>query len=340
MNSILLRDQNDLNGLRCVAAFGWLRAPELGRFLWPGNKSSAEAANRVIRSWAQRDLVILRELPDRAGKAVVLSAAGARLLNEQGIEAKTGKDLGVFQNGKWRPSESWRHDLIAAGLLLNLREQGWEVMPETFLKKHKNHLRKIPDGLLRAKEEDGGWIWLEVERASKTGTALQELAQALVKAARGNAEIAGRTCEGAMVAYCEGITDSRGYKLDHKSRVINAISKIIVKPVTITFARCSLQGMTVRDVELSDEEIFSARALEILGDLNRNGWIRNEHNDHEAHFRKYRAAYKYFRDRGYVWKVWYQGEPLDKVRTANSLEEAKRMCAEAIWEHVHETALK
>jgi hypothetical protein len=79
---LLQRDENDRIGLRWVADFRWLRGRELGRLMWPNDKTSRVRANRVIRGWIERRLVIVRQMPDGAGRAVVLSSAGAALVSD------------------------------------------------------------------------------------------------------------------------------------------------------------------------------------------------------------------------------------------------------------------
>ena len=201
MNSIEKRRQNDIAGLIFVYSFGWLRAAELGGLLFPKNATSAEAANRIIRAWKKRRLVILRDLPDRAGKAVVLAAAGVRFLAENGHRASTGKDLGSTGPEGWKPPASWRHDLIAAGVLVELSKRGYIVYPEALLRRLPTTSTKIPDGLCQAPNSNK-WIWLEVEHARKTGLNLQDVGKALALAATGQIKsIAGRSCTAAMVAY-------------------------------------------------------------------------------------------------------------------------------------------
>jgi len=75
---------NDISGLTWVSKFGWLRSAELGRLMWPNNAYARTRADRVVRGWLERGLVISRGLPDGAGRAFVLSEPGARLLGRPG----------------------------------------------------------------------------------------------------------------------------------------------------------------------------------------------------------------------------------------------------------------
>ncbi|PLK49848.1 hypothetical protein [Uliginosibacterium sp. TH139] len=120
------RVQNDLKGLSLLHRFGWLRAPELGKLFWRTQEHASVRANRLVRSWAERKLVLVRRLPEGAGQAVVLSEAGARLLRDYAdIDAKSGKDWGETRSATWVPALTWKHDLIAAGVLAELSRQGY-----------------------------------------------------------------------------------------------------------------------------------------------------------------------------------------------------------------------
>lgn len=97
------RLRNDLQGLQWIHKFGWLGATELGYLLWTGNASARHQANRLTRSWLARQLVLARELPERAGRAFVLATAGARLLAEHGVAAASGEDIGETRGESWTP---------------------------------------------------------------------------------------------------------------------------------------------------------------------------------------------------------------------------------------------
>lgn len=274
MNSIEKRRQNDLAGLLFVHHFGWLRAIELGALLFPKNATSAEAANRIIRGWEKRRLVIVRELPDRAGKAVVLATAGVRFLQENGHQASSGKDLGSTSGGEWKPPASWRHDLIAAGVLAELRKMGYGVIPEAELRRKASDCPKLPDGVLRS--PDGAWIWLEVEHARKTGRSLRDLGKALALASAGEIKaIAGVSCTAALVAYCV-TTDERGYQINHKERVLKAISEHAQKPLEVLIARCEMSGAGVASLTLEKTRIEPEKWLAVRRVLDSNGWIETK----------------------------------------------------------------
>lgn len=294
--------------------------------MWPKNTSSAEAANRIIRSWHARKLVILRELPERSGKAVVLALGGVRLLKSHGIDASTGKDIGSTTAEGWRPPASWRHDLIAAGVLAELHKRGYKAISEQSLRRAPTDSTKLPDGLLCS--PDGHWIWLEVEHSKKTGKNLRELGKALAFAAAGRIKaVGGQRCTKAMFAYADTV-DSRGHAINHKARVLKAISEQTRESIEVIAAHCELRGAGVEKVTLSIERIERQRVLEVLRMLNANGWQKNEDDVMYSRYSKYIA---------YVWQEadGFGFQVADEIAElagdiADTLTEAKTRCAQQI----------
>lgn len=264
------RHSNDISGLTWISKFGWLRTAELGRLMWPNDAFARTRADRVVRGWLDRGLVISRGLPDGAGRAFVLSEPGARLLREAGqLAVKTGKDWGECEKNIWRPDSDWCHDLIAAGVLVRLHEQGCQIIPEKLIRQDNQGLAKIPDGLAI---REGKVVWLEVEHARKTGRAMDELAIALCIVAEGTCkEVSGFQPNAAWVAYAD-VPDERGYRIDHRFRVTSAIQRIARKDVSLTWATCALSGRGVSNMTLLPEVIESSLARVILEKLDANGW--------------------------------------------------------------------
>lgn len=317
------RLSNDSAGLKFVHAFGWLRAAELGALLFPKTANATIAAARIIRSWEQRRFVIVRELPERSGRAVVLAAGGVRFLAENGHQANSGKDLGSTTGGEWKPPASWRHDLIAAGVLAELRKRGYGVIPEAELRRRAKDCPKLPDGLLRSPQ--GQWIWLEVEHARKSGKNLQDLGKALALACAGEIKaIAGVSCTAALVAYCDS-RDERGYAVNHKERVIKAVSEHCKKPIELLTARCSVIGVGVSGLALEKTLVEPQKAVAVLRVLNAEKWLQLGNEIQQAHYGSHIAS---------VWPIepglWgYQVDDLS-ADYASSISEAKHSCARAI----------
>jgi hypothetical protein len=181
----LMRERNDVRGLAYIDRFGWLRSVELGRLMWPNDTYSRTRADRVIRGWVSRRLVLERPLPDGAGRAVVLSSSGADFLlsafasgnyPDMSVAAdlttptfggevariRSNKDWGYFKEkqipegakesekarlARFMPPDQWRHELLTAGVLSLIHEHGGEFLTERQIRARQLCTGKIPDGL-------------------------------------------------------------------------------------------------------------------------------------------------------------------------------------------------
>lgn len=335
MNDFDKHRLNDRDGLRWVHRFGWLRTTELGALLWhmTSPDSATRQANRLARSWVKRGLVLARELPENAGRALVLSAAGVRVLAEHGIEAHTGKDIGklVSDNDdnwhpplkwktKWIAPLSWKHDLLAAGVLVDLHRRGYEVLPEAHIRRHAGLLAKVPDGLAR---KEGIILWIEVESARKTGKAMRDLADALcIVAAREAAPVLGLRTTHALVAYQDDAVDERGHTLSHRARVRAAVATLAKRDTPLMWAACKLRGTAgVAEVKYEEDLVPADRAAAIM---KRMEWRQHPEEDG--------VLVASYGDRlGYVWQYdddhWSYQVNDRPAGFAKTQEAAKRACA-------------
>lgn len=231
---------NDLIGLGWLSRFGWLRTAELGKLLWPKSKGARQQADRLARRWLERRLVLARELPEGAGRALVLATAGVRLLAEVDASANSGKDIGIVTGETWRPPLSWRHDLLAAGVLAELHKEGWTVFPEREIRQRQSDLAKYPDGIA---VKGADVAWLEVERATKTGPNGRQLVAALCAAGEGTASaVVGHKPTVALVAYQPDAIDTRGCAINHRARITTAVANATKTKVKMMWAACELRG--------------------------------------------------------------------------------------------------
>ncbi len=128
MDKRIIGQQRDHAGLLLIHNFGWMRSKELGRILWPKSRRPSVNASELIAKWKRAGWVLVRSLPDNMGRALVLSAAGAAYLRTAGYsDAVTGKDWGETHGEKWFAPRTWRHELLALGLLAQLSTEGWQV---------------------------------------------------------------------------------------------------------------------------------------------------------------------------------------------------------------------
>jgi hypothetical protein len=281
------RHTNDLDGLFCIHIFGWLRSRELGRLMWSGDRFSRTRADRLLRGWQKRNLILLRKLPDGAGRAAVLAEAGARLLRESGEEdARTGKDWGTESGSRWQPDHDWKHDLMTAGVLSLLHEQGFEILTERTIRRKRSNLPKVPDGLAW-NLASGLAYWLEVERAHKTGAAQKHLAQALCAVSDGVAPVIdGIQANKTLVAFADGSLDARGMRINHRLRVTAGIKREAKEDVQVEWCRCALSGNGVTSITILPDTIQADLPSRILGVLNAGGWKLDEEGVWKATYGK------------------------------------------------------
>ncbi len=321
-----LRHENDVLGLAWVHRFGWLRSAELGRLMWPAEKHARTRTDRVIRGWLERKLVIARTLPNGARRAVVLSEAGARLLQEAGTEsARSGKDWGETEGTRWSPNLTWQHDLIAAGVLVRLYEAGYDIKPEKMLRRENPALVKIPDGLAW---KDGHVIWLEVESARKTGPAMRFLADAIRTVANGQSpQVSGQRPNEVMVAYVKEAKDERGHCLDHQQRVVAAIKNTSPQDVQLTWAPCVLAGCGVATMNFQQGRITADRTSRILKILDARRWREDENGCFEANYRGIKAIVWEEEHMGWAYVLEEEGAS-NNARIADNKTAAMRGCAD------------
>ena len=171
---------NDLRVLRALHRFGWLRTRDLGALVWqswareapsapslkPSNppQSAIRMAQRTLSRLRGRRLVLQGRAPN-GSTLYALAEAGARLLQQAGITATTGKDL-----VRHFSTSHFRHRCIANELAIGGIVEGCRVATEREISQglwiggQDGVAGKKPDVLMRC----GGAVWwVEVERSRK-----------------------------------------------------------------------------------------------------------------------------------------------------------------------------
>jgi hypothetical protein len=262
-NDRLQGQLNQLVALEYIHDYGWLRAAELGRLMWPRSQHFAKQGERLARQLVSLGMVIPRKLPAQQGRALVLSEYGAKLLRNDGwlynetwaMSARSGKDWGKTDGDQWEPPGTWRHDLIATSLLTLLKANGLEVMPERRIKGTVEEFDKYPDGFIKT----GNHVaWLEVEQARKTGSQMASMAKHVALATQRQIKpIAGASWRPTLGAVAfPHVVDERGHVINHRRRVINALHEVAKVPFDVMlielhmapgcFAVKSYKGSSVR----------------------------------------------------------------------------------------------
>ncbi len=164
-------NEHAATALHFIARFGWLRAIELGRFVYPNDKHGRKYAEKLLRKLVQLRYVLPRKLPGvGAGSAYVVAARGAAWLNanvvgsnarnahlEEDDYYRDGTNWGrTNKDGIWSPPLSWEHDLLATGVLSFFNEKGAvDLVSERELLRMVPNASKHADGLAVTKDQHG-----------------------------------------------------------------------------------------------------------------------------------------------------------------------------------------
>ena len=260
--------EHDWQALFLIHRFGWLRAHEMARFLWPNNSSQHKYGERLMRKLADKQFVLQRRLPHRAGMANVLSKLGAEHLQQGGIEnARTGKDIGSISGDQWTAPRDWKHSLLVAGFLglqyefQNQEDKQFDFEFVTELEIKQNIVRtqyidKVPDALFI--NDDGQWTWLEVENTRKSGKKhMGNLAKSLIKIDQDEPPFFGKNCTEIAIAYPENSINEFGHQVNHFLRINNAISAemTVDERIWIDFYALDLQGFATIGFTYAQESI-------------------------------------------------------------------------------------
>lgn len=220
--------KNDLIGLKLISEYKFLRAKEIGRFLWGKSAHATKYGERIARKWIDKKMVLARPLPGRAGTALVLASRGVDFLSEYNVDSQSGKDWGSINDSKWMPPKEWQHHCLANSLLsfLACDPAYSQLIPENILRRSIRS-GKTPDALVTFKDKYR--IWIEVENHRKTGSSMTDLISAMLSinsvSNRTFKNISGIDIHYFVVAHPINKKDENGHVIDHKTRIISAAKK-------------------------------------------------------------------------------------------------------------------
>lgn len=250
------------------------------------------------------------------------------MLAEQGISARSGKDVGTATPDGWIPSIGWRHDLLAHGVLVHLYQRDFDIWPEHELRRLDGDADKIPDGLARDKHGDRVF-WIEVERARKSGDHMDDLAKAVIRAYRGQLTVAKVKPTVALVAYVPGAKSERGHQIDHRTRVTRAIAAHAGEDVKLIWGVCEVRGTaSLRRISFEQDSIHSDRGRAMLRQLTKSGWRPKDGaaNVSWAHSGSHRVEVWKDAD-GWKYSAWDGDKQVGQVGKEESISAAKLAAA-------------
>ena len=222
------------------------------------------------------------------------------MLKDAGHDASSGKDVGRIADSRWSPPANWKHDLLAAGVLVRFQNRDWTVYPEATIRRRGDSLSKIPDGLL-VKGDDV--VWLEVEQARKSGQLILELGRALASVAAGQMlDVCGRRPNRAALAYAVDAQDERSHQLNHKLRVSTAIQKVSKQDTEIIWIACATKRSGLDSYVASVELVPVDAATKVLKVLDSCAWHERA-GSVRSNFGELQVAIMPGDDNGYVYAI-------------------------------------
>lgn len=155
----IVGEQNRIALARFLFRFGWLTSRMIASLVWGHASQAWPMARRTLNAMQDDGMVIKRSLP-QGGEAYLLSAKGARFLNEHdGLAATSGQNL-TLGNPLHRACSNW--------YLIDALHKGWGVITEHEISTDRSPVRvldgKQPDGILLG---EGEAVWVECENAWK-----------------------------------------------------------------------------------------------------------------------------------------------------------------------------
>lgn len=268
----ILRQQNDLNGLRWVLDFKWLRPVDLGLLLWPTSTDGTRRAYKVIREWTKKQWVLERHHQELGCKVVVLTQGGANLLKQNAIGyATSNSDWGRITNGIWRPAKDWRHDLICTRLALFLLHRGYAIKTERQVR--AEYARQKPDkwpDLLAMDPTIEATYWIEVESSRKTGKNMDSLAGTLVSLSEGDGDSLLNLNALPAVAFIEDSRDIQtGHRINHLLRIKRAVRQRAQSTAWLT---CFRLDQTLMSFDHKEIQIDPAWLVQNLRAMAHRSW--------------------------------------------------------------------
>jgi hypothetical protein len=149
---------------RWLCRFQWLTSRMVASLVWGQASQAWPMARRTLKAMLDDGTVIKRALPQGGADAYLLSAKGARYINEvEGLDASSGQNA-TLGNPVHRACSNW--------FLIDALHKKWEVFTEHEIATDRSPVRvldgKQADGLLLG---DGEAVWVECENAWKANKA-------------------------------------------------------------------------------------------------------------------------------------------------------------------------
>lgn len=198
--------------IKLLARFGWLRAHELGLFLYPAPGASIHSRRTITRraiNWLKETKQVdSRKLPG-GSEAIFLTARGANFAQELGEAPFKFFHLRTV-------ASDWKHDCYVAQMLYAMSGGNIDrVVTEFQILSIDGPNVKRPDGLIYFNNQ---WHLVEVENARKSGPHLRHQAVRVERALLDSADYVGHDITGAALCYPTNTTG-----INHRTRLVNSL---------------------------------------------------------------------------------------------------------------------
>ena len=138
----IIGERNRISVCRHLFKFGWLTSRMVASLAFGHASQAWPLARRCLKSMMEDGLVMRRSVPQGGAEVYLLTAKGARFLNEQeGLDATSGQGL-TLGNSMHRACSNW--------YLINAINNGWNVITE-----HEISTDRSPVRVLDGKQFDG-----------------------------------------------------------------------------------------------------------------------------------------------------------------------------------------
>jgi DNA-binding HxlR family transcriptional regulator len=138
----IIGERNRIGVCRHLFKFGWLTSRMVASLAFEHASQAWPMARRCLKSMMEDGLIMRRAVPQGGAEVYLLTAKGARFLNEQeGLDATSGQGL-TLGNPIHRACSNW--------YLINAINNGWKVITE-----HEISTDRSPVRVLDGKQVDG-----------------------------------------------------------------------------------------------------------------------------------------------------------------------------------------
>lgn len=203
--------------IRVISRFGWVRAQELGLYLYPEITTNPDSRRTMTR----RAIAHLREMGFIEGR-ILIGGSEALFLTKAGCQfaAELGEYSMVTVPARFA-AKDWKHDCFSRQMLYAESAGNLDrIVTEHQISLYEGAGRRRPDGLVMTM---GEWFVVEIEHSRKSGFHLRAQTRRIADAIGGGLEYCGLPISGALIFYPRNIPG-----VCHRTRLVNALHDVCI----------------------------------------------------------------------------------------------------------------